>query len=135
MFMKRWQGLVEEFKEYLPVNSDTPKLTLNEGHTPLIHCENLSKMLDIDLYVKYEGANPTGSFKDRGMVMAVTKAKEQGKKLLSGNTSAPAAAYAARAGLKAIVVIPEVRLHSVNYRKLLCMVLKLFLLKETLMRL
>ena len=65
MFMKRWQGLVEEFKEYLPVNSDTPKLT---GHTPLIHCENLSKMLDIDLYVK--GANPTGSFKDRGMVMA-----------------------------------------------------------------
>ena len=83
MFMKRWQGLVEEFKEYLPVNSDTPKLTLNEGHTPLIHCENLSKMLDIDLYVKYEGANPTGSFKDRGMVMAVTKAKEQGKKLLS----------------------------------------------------
>ena len=82
MFMKRWQGLVEEFKEYLPVNSDT-KLTLNEGHTPLIHCENLSKMLDIDLYVKYEGANPTGSFKDRGMVMAVTKAKEQGKKLLS----------------------------------------------------
>ena len=63
--------------------TDTPKLTLNEGHTPLIHCENLSKMLDIDLYVKYEGANPTGSFKDRGMVMAVTKAKEQGKKLLS----------------------------------------------------
>lgn len=139
MFMKRWQGLVEEFKEYLPVNSDTPKLTLNEGHTPLIHCENLSKMLDIDLYVKYEGANPTGSFKDRGMVMAVTKAKEQGKKVVicasTGNTSASAAAYAARAGLKAIVVIPEVRLHSVNYRKLLCMVLKLFLLKETLMRL
>lgn len=111
MFMKRWQGLVEEFKEYLPVNSDTPKLTLNEGHTPLIHCENLSKMLDIDLYVKYEGANPTGSFKDRGMVMAVTKAKEQGKKVVicasTGNTSASAAAYAARAGLKAIVVIPE----------------------------
>ena len=139
MFMKRWQGLVEEFKEYLPVNSDTPKLTLNEGHTPLIHCENLSKMLDIDLYVKYEGANPTGSFKDRGMVMAVTKAKEQGKKVVicasTGNTSASAAAYAARAGLKAIVVIQRVRLHSVNYRKLLCMVLKLFLLKETLMRL
>ena len=110
MFMKRWQGLVEEFKEYLPVNSDTPKLTLNEGHTPLIHCENLSKMLDIDLYVKYEGANPTGSFKDRGMVMAVTKAKEQGKVVIcasTGNTSASAAAYAARAGLKAIVVIPE----------------------------
>ena len=110
MFMKRWQGLVEEFKEYLPVNSDTPKLTLNEGHTPLIHCENLSKMLDIDLYVKYEGANPTGSFKDRGMVMAVTKAKNKEKVVIcasTGNTSASAAAYAARAGLKSIVVIPE----------------------------
>ena len=86
--MKRWQGLVEEFKDYLPVNEDTPKLTLNEGHTPLIHCANISEMLDIDLYVKYEGANPTGSFKDRGMVMAVTKAKEQGKKvvaILTGN--------------------------------------------------
>ncbi len=78
--MKRWQGLVKEFKEYLPVNQSTPALTLNEGHTPLIYCENLSQKLDIELYVKYEGANPTGSFKDRGMVMAVTKAKEQGKK-------------------------------------------------------
>ena len=111
MFMKRWQGLVEEFKEYLPVNSDTPKLTLNEGHTPLIHCENLSKMLDIDLYVKYEGANPTGSFKDRGMVMAVTKAKEQGKKLLSVHLlvihQLQQMHIFARAGLKAIVVIPE----------------------------
>ena len=138
MFMKRWQGLVEEFKEYLPVNSDTPKLTLNEGHTPLIHCENLSKMLDIDLYVKYEGANPTGSFKDRAWSWQLLKQKNKGKVVIcasTGNTSASAAAYAARAGLKAIVVIPEVRLHSVNYRKLLCMVLKLFLLKETLMRL
>ena len=79
--MKRWQGLVKEFKEYLPVNQSTPALTLNEGHTPLIYCENLSQKLDIELYVKYEGANPTGSFKDRGMVMAA-KAKEQGKKLL-----------------------------------------------------
>jgi threonine synthase len=109
--MKRWQGLVEEFKSYLPVNENTPKITLNEGQTPLVHCENLSQMLDIDLYVKYEGANPTGSFKDRGMVMAMTKAKEEGKKIVicasTGNTSASAAAYAARAGLKAIVVIPE----------------------------
>ena len=80
MFMKRWQGLVEEFKEYLPVNSDTPKLTLNEGHTPLIHCENLSKMLDIDLYVKYEGANPTGSFKDRAVwSWQLLKQKNKGK--------------------------------------------------------
>lgn len=78
--MKRWQGLVQEFKEYLPVNEETPQITLNEGSTPLIYCEKLSEKLDIELYVKYEGANPTGSFKDRGMVMAVTKAKEQGKK-------------------------------------------------------
>ena len=76
--MKRWQGLVQEFKEYLPVNEETPQITLNEGSTPLIYCEKLSEKLDIELYVKYEGANPTGSFKDRGMVMAVTKAKEQG---------------------------------------------------------
>ena len=94
-----------------PEISGPVTLTLNEGHTPLIYCENLSQKLDIELYVKYEGANPTGSFKDRGMVMAVTKAKEQGKKVVicasTGNTSASAAAYAARAGLKAIVVIPE----------------------------
>ena len=93
--MKRWQGLVQEFKEYLPVNEETPQITLNEGSTPLIYCEKLSEKLDIELYVKYEGANPTGSFKDRGMVMAVTKAKEQGKKIVicasTGNTSASAA--------------------------------------------
>ncbi|MCJ1803648.1 threonine synthase [Staphylococcus warneri] len=109
--MKRWQGLVREFETYLPVNDQTPQLTLNEGNTPLIYCANMSEMLGIELYVKYEGANPTGSFKDRGMVMAVTKAKEQGKKIVicasTGNTLASAAAYAARAGLKAIVVIPE----------------------------
>ncbi|MCO0860550.1 threonine synthase [Staphylococcus pasteuri] len=109
--MKRWQGLVKEFDTYLPVNENTPHLTLNEGNTPLIYFENMSEMLGIELYVKYEGANPTGSFKDRGMVMAVTKVKEQGKKIVicasTGNTSASAAAYAARAGLKAIVVIPE----------------------------
>ncbi|OLS04822.1 threonine synthase [Staphylococcus epidermidis] len=109
--MKRWQGLVREFETYLPVNDQTPQLTLNEGNTPLIYCANMSEMLGIELYVKYEGANPTGSFKDRGMVMAVTKAKEQGKKIVicasTGNTSASAAAYAARAGLKVIVVIPE----------------------------
>lgn len=108
--MKRWQGLVQEFNEYLPVNEETPQITLNEGSTPLIYCKKLSEKLEIGLYVKYEGANPTGSFKDRGMVMAVTKAKEQGKKIVicasTGNTSA-SAAYAARAGLKAIVVIPE----------------------------
>ena len=99
--MKNWQGLVEEFKAYLPVTADTPKVSLNEGHTPLIYCENMSEMLGIELHVKYEGANPTGSFKDRGMVMAMAKAKEEGKKIVicasTGNTSASAAAYAARA--------------------------------------
>ena len=109
--MDKWQGLVKEYKNFLPVEDNTPIVTLNEGHTPLIYCERLSKELDINLYVKYEGANPTGSFKDRGMCMAMTKAKEAGKKVVicasTGNTSASAAAYAARAGLKAIVVIPE----------------------------
>ncbi|CAM3059936.1 threonine synthase [Staphylococcus argensis] len=109
--MDKWQGLVNEFKDFLPVSDNTPIVTLNEGHTPLIYCEQLSKELNINLYIKYEGANPTGSFKDRGMCMAMTKAKEAGKKVVicasTGNTSASAAAYAARAGLKAIVVIPE----------------------------
>ena len=109
--MKMWKGLVEEYRSYLPVDENTPHVSLNEGHTPLIYCASMSEMLGIELYVKYEGANPTGSFKDRGMVMAVTKAKEQGRKIVicasTGNTSASAAAYAARAGLKSIVVIPE----------------------------
>ncbi|WP_141433869.1 threonine synthase [Bacillus sp. 03113] len=107
----RWEGLLAEYKDYLPINDSTPMLTLNEGNTPLIKLENLSKELGIELYVKTEGANPTGSFKDRGMVMAVAKAKEAGSKTVicasTGNTSAAAAAYAARAGLKCIVVIPE----------------------------
>ncbi|UEX89255.1 threonine synthase [Staphylococcus ratti] len=109
--MQMWKGLVQEYRSFLPVDDNTPHVSLNEGHTPLIYCDTISKMLDIELYVKYEGANPTGSFKDRGMVMAVTKAKEQGRKIVicasTGNTSASAAAYAARAGLKSIVVIPE----------------------------
>ncbi|UBH09617.1 threonine synthase [Macrococcus armenti] len=109
--MNRWLGLIEEYKSLLPVTNATPKLTLNEGGTPLIYCEYLSEVLENEVYVKYEGANPTGSFKDRGMVMAVAKAKEEGKEIVicasTGNTSASAAAYAARAGLKTIVVIPE----------------------------
>ena len=109
--MGRWQGLIHNYKEYLPVNEGTPELTLNEGNTPLIHLPYLSDILNINLFAKFEGLNPTGSFKDRGMVMAVAKAKEEGKKIVicasTGNTSASAAAYAARAGLKAIVVIPE----------------------------
>jgi threonine synthase len=107
----RWPGLLEAYKEYLPVTSETPQLTLNEGNTPLIKLERLSEEWGVELYVKVEGANPTGSFKDRGMVMAVAKAVEEGSKTVicasTGNTSAAAAAYAARAGLKCIIVIPE----------------------------
>lgn len=106
-----WQGLIEQYKEFLPVTENTPKLTLLEGNTPLIKLENLSKELGIELYAKIEGANPTGSFKDRGMVFAVAKAKEEGSKAVicasTGNTSAAAAAYAARAGMRAVIVIPE----------------------------
>lgn len=106
-----WQGLIKQYSEFLPVTENTPALTLLEGNTPLLKCENLSEELGIELYVKYEGANPTGSFKDRGMVMAVAKAIEAGSDTIicasTGNTSAAAAAYAARAGLRCIVIIPD----------------------------
>lgn len=106
-----WKGLIKEFKSYLPVTERTPDLTLFEGNTPLIKLEKLSQQLDINLYAKFEGLNPTGSFKDRGMVLAVAKAVESGAHTVicasTGNTSASAAAYAARAGLNAIVVLPE----------------------------
>mgnify|MGYP001225350054 CR=1 FL=1 len=109
--MSRWKGLLQEYKEYLPVTEKTPLLSLREGNTPLIPLEQLSEELGVDVYVKYEGANPTGSFKDRGMVMAVAKAKEEGSEAIicasTGNTSASAAAYGARAGLRCIVVVPE----------------------------
>ncbi|WLR57591.1 threonine synthase [Mesobacillus subterraneus] len=107
----RWCGLLSEYHQYLPVNAETPLLTLHEGNTPLIRLNQLSEEWGVDLYVKVEGVNPTGSFKDRGMVMAVAKAKEAGSDTVicasTGNTSASAAAYAARAGLRCIVVIPE----------------------------
>ncbi|QOR66076.1 threonine synthase [Cytobacillus suaedae] len=106
-----WPGLLKQYAEYLPINGNTPMLTLNEGNTPLVFLEKLSEKLGIELYVKSEGANPTGSFKDRGMVMAVAKAKEEGSDTVicasTGNTSASAAAYAARAGMKSIIVIPD----------------------------
>lgn len=107
----RYMGLLQTYKEYLPVNGNTPLLTLQEGNTPLVRAENLSNELDLDLYFKYEGLNPTGSFKDRGMVMAVAKAMEEGSRTImcasTGNTSAAAAAYAARGGLSCIVLIPN----------------------------
>ena len=110
-------------------------ISLAEGNTPLIPLPNLSKELGIQLYGKYEGLNPTGSFKDRGMVMAVAKAVEEGAKAIvcasTGNTSAAAAAYATRAGIKAYVVIPS---HWENWRKLLCMGRTLFRFQVTLMK-
>lgn len=106
-----WKGLIEEYKQFLPVTEKTPSLTLNEGNTPLIYLGNISKKLGIELYGKYEGLNPTGSFKDRGMVFAVAKAIEDGAKCVicasTGNTSAAAAAYATRGGIQSIVVIPK----------------------------
>lgn len=104
-------GLIERYREYLPVTDRTPALSLHEGGTPLIPAPVLGARLGVDLYLKYEGLNPTGSFKDRGMVMAVAKALEDGADTIicasTGNTSAAAAAYAARAGLRCIVLIPD----------------------------
>ncbi|RYG74201.1 threonine synthase [Lentibacillus lipolyticus] len=106
-----WQGVINHYKDNLPVTNRTPELSLNEGNTPLIYFPALSRKLGIEWYGKVEGINPTGSFKDRGMVMAVAKAKEEGSDAVicasTGNTSASAAAYAARAGMRAIIVIPK----------------------------
>jgi threonine synthase len=107
----RYMGLIQTYKSYLPVTDKTPLLTLQEGNTPLVRAEKLSDELDLDIYFKYEGLNPTGSFKDRGMVMAVAKAMEEGSRTImcasTGNTSAAAAAYAARGDLNCIVLIPN----------------------------
>lgn len=106
-----WQGLLQEYKEFLPINENTPMISLHEGNTPLIKLEKISKKYGIEAYAKVEGINPTGSFKDRGMVMAIAKAIEDGAKTVicasTGNTSASASAYAARAGLRSIIIIPE----------------------------
>jgi threonine synthase len=108
-----WPGIIEAYRELLPVSDATPVVTLQEGNTPLIPSRHIGPSLgaDIELYFKYEGTNPTGSFKDRGMTMAVSKAKERGVEVTmcasTGNTSASAAAYSARAGMKAVVLIPE----------------------------
>jgi threonine synthase len=106
-----WRGVIEEYREFLPVTDDTPVVTLLEGGTPLIRANGLSERLQADVHLKFEGLNPTGSFKDRGMTLAITKAVEDGAKAVvcasTGNTSAAAAAYAARAGLQCVVLIPE----------------------------
>jgi len=110
--MNRWRGLIEEYRKFLPVTERTPIVTLGEGHTPLIRATRLANEIapGIDLYLKFEGANPTGSFKDRGMTLAISKAVEAGARAVicasTGNTSASAAAYGARAGLAVYVLIP-----------------------------
>ena len=107
----RWRGLIEEYRDWLPVTDATPVITLQEGATPLVPAPVLSAMTGCDVYLKVEGANPTGSFKDRGMTVAISKAVEAGSKAVicasTGNTSASAAAYAARAGLLCAVLVPR----------------------------
>lgn len=106
-----YQGLINHYREYLPVSDRTPVVTLNEGNTPLIFSQDLSDLTGLKVYLKYEGLNPTGSFKDRGMTMAISKAKEKGARVVmcasTGNTSASAAAYAARCGMECCVLIPD----------------------------
>jgi len=106
-----WPGVIETYRDRLPVSVDTPVVTLHEGGTPLLDAPRLSEHVDAPVLLKIEGANPTGSFKDRGMTVAISKAAEEGAKVVvcasTGNTSASAAAYAARAGMLAAVVIPE----------------------------
>lgn len=108
-----WRGLIEEFRAHLPVTEATPVITLQEGNTPLIPAPRLAQVIapDVDLYLKFDGANPTGSFKDRGMTMAVSKAAEEGAKVAicasTGNTSASAAAYCAVAGIRCVVLLPQ----------------------------
>ena len=112
-FRQRYTGLIDRYRDHLPVAKDTRIISLGEGNTPLIHLNNIPALLnrDVDIYVKYEGLNPTGSFKDRGMTMAVTRAVAEGARAIicasTGNTSASAAAYAARAGIRAFVLIPD----------------------------
>jgi threonine synthase len=106
-----WRGIIEEYAEFLPVTPGAPVVTLLEGATPLLPAPNLSERVGATVYLKFEGANPTGSFKDRGMTLAITKAVEEGAELVicasTGNTSASAAAYATRAGIRCAVLIPE----------------------------
>ncbi|WP_326820427.1 threonine synthase [Streptosporangium sp. NBC_01639] len=108
---RAWRGLIEEYRDRLPVTTATPVVTLMEGGTPLVPAHRISALTGCDVHLKVEGANPTGSFKDRGMTMAISKAVEDGAKAVicasTGNTSASAAAYAVRAGLTCAVLVPR----------------------------
>jgi threonine synthase len=109
----RWRGVIHAYRPYLPVSETTPVVSLNEGNTPLVRADNFVDAIggNFQLWLKYEGVNPTCSFKDRGMTLAVSKAKERGARIVicasTGNTSAAAAAYAARAKMKCVVVLPH----------------------------
>jgi threonine synthase len=111
MDMSGWRGVIEAYRDRLPVSDRTPVVTLLEGNTPLVEAPRVSEEVEARVLLKVEGANPTGSFKDRGMTMAISKAAEEGAKVVvcasTGNTSASAAAYSARAGMLAAVIIPE----------------------------
>ena len=106
-----WEGVIGAYRDRLPVSESTPIVTLGEGNTPLVRSDRLSEITGCNVHLKFEGANPTGSFKDRGMTLAVSKALETGAKAIvcasTGNTSASASAYAARAGITCAVLIPE----------------------------
>jgi threonine synthase len=111
MTLSRWPGVIDAYRARMPVSDTTPVVTLLEGGTPLVRAPRVSDRTGCDVWLKIEGANPTGSFKDRGMTVAISKAVEEGAKVVvcasTGNTSASAAAYAARAGLLCAVLIPE----------------------------
>lgn len=108
---RQWRGVIEEYRSFLPVTEATPVVTLNEGGTPLLLASRLSERVGAEVWLKIEGANPTGSFKDRGMTLAISRAAEAGAEMVvcasTGNTSASAAAYAGRAGMRCAVLIPE----------------------------
>jgi len=111
--VKAWRGVIEEYRDFLPVSDKTPIVTLHEGNTPLVPAPRLAEATDarMQIYLKCEGFNPTGSFKDRGMTVAISKALETGSRAVicasTGNTSAAAAAFAARAGIRAFVMVPK----------------------------
>ena len=107
----QWRGLIEEYRAWLPVNDATPVVTLREGGTPLVYACTISEMTGCQVWLKYDGANPTGSFKDRGMTMAISTAAQEGSRAVicasTGNTSASAAAYAVKAGMVCAVLVPQ----------------------------
>jgi len=112
-YFKQWPGLIQAYEKWLPITKKTPTITLQEGGTPLLELKYINELIgkNVKVYAKYDGLNPTGSFKDRGMTMAISKAKESGCEAVicasTGNTSAAAAAYAKKGGMRSFVLIPD----------------------------